>query len=135
MKFSSEGKSSRSRAVSLVITPEMLAGMYEYLRTTPPFKSWRLPPSSEIKFKISKSKTEYGTYQWDRKRHTITGSKNAIGQTYTLARFMAHEMVHMHLEITGQESRNGGRNTHNAAFRRYAVRVCKYHGFDLKEFY
>jgi hypothetical protein len=121
--------------VTLIITPDMLAGMYEYLRTTPPFKSWRLPPSSEVKFKISKSNSEYGRYQWDGKRHTITGSKNAIGQTYTLARFVAHEMIHLHLEITGKESRNGGVNTHNTAFKRYAVRVCKYHGFDLKAFY
>lgn len=121
--------------MTLIITPEMLAGMYEYLRTTPPFKGWKLPPSSDIKFKVSKNPREYGYYQWDGKRHTITGSKDSIGQTATLAAFVAHEMIHMHLEIIGKEARNTNRNTHNAHFKRNALRVCKYHGFDLKAFY
>jgi len=121
--------------VTLIITPDMLAGMYEYLRTTPPFKGWKLPPSSEVKFNVSRNPKEYGYYQWDGKRHTITGSIKSVGQTITLAVFMAHEMIHMYLEIHGLESRKGGRDTHNAAFKKRAARVCKWHGFDLKAFY
>ena len=41
----------------------------------------------------------------------------------------------MRLEITGMESRSGGPNTHNIAFRKFAAQVCKIHGFDPKAFY
>lgn len=121
--------------MSLIITPEMLEGMYDYLNTTPPFNRWNLPDGEDVKFMVSRRTSEYGRYQWKGGKHTITGSKNAIGQTYTLARFMAHEMIHLHLEATGLESRSGGLNTHNRAFRKLAAEVCKYHGFDLKAFY
>jgi len=49
--------------------------------------------------------------------------------------FMSHEMIHLHLEATGMESRSGDANTHNMAFRKLAARVCKLHGFDPKAFY
>jgi hypothetical protein len=48
--------------------------------------------------------------------------------------FMSHEMIHLYLEKMGWES-PGSEDTHNAAFRRFAVKVCKYHGFDPKAFY
>lgn len=121
--------------MSLVITPEILEGMYNYLNTTPPFNKWNLPDGEDVKFLVSRSNKEYGRYQWKDGRHTIKGSKNSIGQTGTLARFMSHEMIHLHLEQTGLESKSGGSNTHNKAFRKSAAQVCKYHGFDLKAFY
>jgi hypothetical protein len=43
-------------------------------------------------------------------------------------------MIHLYLEKMGWES-PGSEDTHNAAFRRFAVQVCKYHGFDPKAFY
>lgn len=121
--------------VTLPLTPEMLASAYDYLRLSPPFRSWKLPPAIIVKFKVSQRSSEFGRYQWDGERHTISMSTKSIGQTETLLRYLAHEMIHLHLEATGQESKRGGINIHNAAFKRYAARVCKVHGFDPKAFY
>jgi hypothetical protein len=41
---------------------------------------------------------------------------------------------HLNLEMIGWESVGGGPNTHNTAFRQFAVQVCKYHGYDPKAF-
>lgn len=112
-----------------------MAAAFDYLRTTPPFHRWKLPSADQIKFKLSRSRVEYGNYQWSGSQHVITASVHAIGHTMTLMQFMAHEIIHLHLELTGKESKRGGRNTHNAAFRKLADKVCKYHGFDLKAFY
>jgi len=60
----------------------------------------------------------------DGEQHTVTMSAAAIGHMQTLFETMAHEMIHMHLEQTGTEGR-GAKATHNAAFRRFAARVCK----------
>lgn len=121
--------------MTLPLTPEMLAGAYEYLKATPPFSKWNLPETDEVGFRLSNSQRELGRYRWDGAKHTITASRKAIGHTATLLRFMAHEMVHLHLEETGMESRRGGEDTHNAAFRVLAAQVCKVHGFDPKAFY
>jgi hypothetical protein len=121
--------------MTLPLTPEMLAAGYEYLRASPPFRAWKLPPSVVVRFKVSRIASEFGRYQWDGERHIISMSAKSIGQTETLLRYLAHEMIHLHLEATGQESKRGGMNVHNAAFQRYAARVCKLHGFDPKAFY
>lgn len=121
--------------MSLSFSPEMIAAAYEYLRLSPPFRSWKLPPASEVKFKVSRRPSEFGRYQWCGTYHTISLSAKSIGQTETLLRYLAHEMIHLHLEASGQESKRGGMNVHNAAFRRYAARVCGVHGFDPKAFY
>jgi hypothetical protein len=121
--------------MSLPMTPESLAAAYDYLKTTPPFSKWNLPDSEDVLFKVGKYRTDYASYRWDGKQHTISMSANAIGHTVTLFRYLAHEMIHLHLEETGMESRTGGKDTHNAAFRKFAASVCRYHGFDVKAFY
>jgi hypothetical protein len=120
--------------MTLPITPETMAAAYDYLATTPPFSGWNLPDSEDVLFKLSRRLREYGRYQWNGSRPTITASVKSIAYTSTLMRFMSHEMIHLYLEKTGWES-PGGEDTHNAAFRRFAVQVCKYHGFDPKAFY
>ena len=121
--------------MTLPITPEMIAAAYDYLKATPPFVKWSLPESDEVKFSVAKFKRDYASYQWDGKRHHIRMSANAIGHSLTLFRYLAHEMIHLHLEETGMESRTGGQDTHNAAFKVLAAQVCKVHGFDPKAFY
>ena len=121
--------------MTLPLTPEMLAAAYDYLRLSLPISRWKIPPSQVVKFVVGKIKTEYGSYRWDGKQHTITMSTNLIGHTDTLMRYMAHELIHLHLEETGLESRRGGEDTHNAAFRKLAAQVCRYHGWDIKAFY
>jgi len=119
--------------MTLPLTKETLAAAYDYLAATPPFYDWNLPDSEEVDFKVSRRSGEFGRYQWVGK-HTISLSSKAIGHTTTLLRTMGHEMVHLHLEMTGMEAKSGGPNVHNAAFRRNAAKVCKFHGWDLKEF-
>jgi hypothetical protein len=121
--------------MTLPLTTEMMAAGYDYLATTPPFSGWNLPDAEDVVFKLSRGEREFGFYRWDGERHTITASVKAIGYTVTLMRFLSHEMIHLYLEKMGWESVGGGPNTHNAAFRKFAVQVCKYHGFDPKAFY
>ena len=121
--------------MSLPLTPETLAAAYDYLKATPPFNKWNLPESEDIKFKVGKGRRDYGSYRWDGKQHTVTISSNMVGHTATLLRYLAHEMIHIQLEETDMESRTGGQDTHNAAFRVLAAQACKVHGFDPKAFY
>jgi len=121
--------------MTIALTPEMLEACYEFLKTTPPFNKMGLPEADDVVFKISMSSTEFGSYRWEDKQHTITLSNKAIGYTLTLIQIMTHEMIHLYLEENGLESRNGGYSTHNAAFRKLAAQVCKHHGFDPRAFY
>lgn len=120
--------------MTLPLTPEIMEAAYEYLRATPPFRAWGLPHSDEVVFQLSSRRREYGRYQFDGERHTITASIHSIAYSVTLLRFMAHEMTHLLLEMRGLDSR-GTEETHNAHFRRLAGQVCKIHGFDPKAFY
>lgn len=121
--------------MTLPLSAETLAASYDYLRTTPPFASWLLPESEDVVFKVSRRPTEAGRYYIDGKRHTIEASARGIAYTGSLMRLMAHEMVHLYLQKMGWESKTGSEETHNAAFRKFAARVCKIHGFDPKAFY
>lgn len=119
----------------LRLTPRTLEAAYDYLRTTPPFDRWGLPPGGDVKFVVSRRTGEFGRYQWLGHRHCISMSSAAIGQTSTLIRYIGHEAIHLHLQASGQESKSSSMNVHNAAFRRYAAQACRAHGWDLKAFY
>lgn len=121
--------------MTLRLTPEMLETLHDFLCTTPPFKKWKLPTSDEIKLVISGGHDYFAKYRWDGKQHVITVSDTAVGHTITLIETYSHELIHLHLEIKGQESRRGGPSCHNKYFRRFAAQVCRYHGFDPKAFY
>lgn len=120
--------------VTLPLTPEMLAAAYDFLMVTPPFDKWSMPESDDVRFRVSRSRSRFGFYRWDGKRHTITVSINSVAYSSTLLETMSHEMVHLHLEELGMDDR-GGTNTHSGAFRRLADDICKLHGFDPKAFY
>jgi hypothetical protein len=120
--------------VTLPLTPETLAAAYDYLVTTPPFRDWGLPESEDVKFKVGRFRTHFAHYQRVGKRHTISASSNSIGQTRTLMEKIAHELIHLHLEELGMDTR-GTATTHSGAFRRLAAEVCQVHGFDVKAFY
>lgn len=121
--------------MSLPLTPEMIEAAYEFLKTTPPFSRWKLPEGDDIEFNVGAATDEFANYKWERDHHRITISIKAVGHTETLIKYLAHEIIHLHLEATGQESKKGGPNCHNAAFRKFAAQVCKHHGFDPKAFY
>jgi hypothetical protein len=120
--------------MTIPLTPEMLEAAYDYLRTTPPFNKWKLPPGAHLTFRVAKTRKMFGSYQRDGDHHIITASAGKIGQTMTLLRLLSHEMNHMHLEILGLDSR-GGPDTHTIRFRKDAALICKVHGFDPKEFF
>jgi hypothetical protein len=121
--------------MTLPLSQETLAAAYDYLRTTPPFNRWNLPDSEDVKFSVGNAMDCFAHYQWDGTKHTITASTKAIGHTETLLTAIGHEMVHLHLWANGMESKRSGASFHNAAFRKFALQVCKYHGFDPKAFY
>lgn len=121
--------------MTLPLTPETLAAAYDYLCTTPPFNKWNLPDSEDVKFTVNKKlKNKFAQYQWTGEQHSIAISAASNGHTSTLLENLGHEMIHLYLEHMGWESR-GNESVHNAAFRKFAARVCKHHGFDPKAFY
>ena len=122
--------------MSLTLTPNMLAAAYDYLCETEPFSKWNLPDSEDVVFKVSKKQKEFGCYYLNAdSKHTIEASCRSISHTETLMKLMSHEMIHLYLEKMGWESKSTDANTHNAAFRRFAAQVCRFHGFDQKAFY
>ncbi|SHJ68957.1 SprT-like family protein [Bradyrhizobium lablabi] len=121
--------------MTLPLTAEMLEACYEFLRETKPFSDWNLPHGEDVKFIVGGALDCFAHYQWDGARHTITVSSKAVGYTGTLINVLSHEMVHLHLWANNMESKRSGPKFHNAAFRKFAAQVCKYHGFDPKAFY
>lgn len=114
----------------LKLTPDMLAAAYDFLRLTAPFKSWRpkLPPSSELKFKVIKDPTVYADFGLVKDVPTIRVSVEGVGHTSTLLSTVAHEMIHLYQHLTGDKEVHGPR------FKRKARSVCNAHGFDEKAF-
>lgn len=119
--------------MTLPLTPRILAGAYEYLRTTPPFLRWKLPPAEEVEFHVLQTKlleADHTVYERT-DEHVIRVSAGKIGFTSNLMPAMAHEMIHARQVISKTETPN---TTHNAEFHRLAKLVCRYHGWDYKLF-
>ena len=114
--------------MSLRLTPDMLAGAYEFLRATEPFRAWKLPHADEVGFSVVRDPNMFADFGIENGIPMIRVSEAKNGYTATLLATMAHEMCHLRQEFTGD------RGHHTAAFRRMAQRVCRAHGFDLKTF-
>lgn len=114
------------------LTPTMLEAAYEYLKTTPPFRRWKLPSADHVEFRVTRDQNVLGYYQPHDKdgRHIVGISAAKIDRTETLMETMAHEMVHLRQHLTRSAS-NGG---HNVEFQRIGAQVCKQHGFNPKFF-
>jgi len=110
--------------MSLPLTKELLRGTYDFLRLTPPFKKWKLPPGELVDFRVTRNATVHGDHLLRKGQHRIRVSSKKVGATRTLLELMAHEMVHVKCD------REGVRSEHGAAFKRAARTVCRYHGFD-----
>jgi SprT-like family len=112
--------------MKLAITPAMLEATYELLRTTPPFKGWKLPPAEEVAFLILRTKRQFADHTCENGGHIIRVSQTRHKTIRTLIETMAHEMVHM------RETQLGVRKdiAHGAEFKKLAKIVCSYHGFD-----
>lgn len=116
--------------MTLKLTPKTLEAAYEYLRSTDPFRRWRLPSGASVEF-LALPVQYYGHCEGPRRktrarkkfyRWSIAISTRKIGHTYSLMAVMAHEMIHM----------RAGRS-HGKMFKHYAAQVCRRHGFDPKE--
>ncbi len=122
----------------LTLTPEMLEGAYEYLRVSPPFCHWDLPHADHVSFRVLGAKDRFGHFrgrhrkaQGDDGFSEIAISAGLVKSTDLLISTMAHEMIHQHQQRTRTETSN---TEHNAQFIKLARQVCRYHGWDEKEF-
>ena len=125
--------------MTLPLSPDVLAAAYDFLAATEPFRRWNLPDSEDVRFRVVRSRAMFAQYVWEGAgadvRHTIEMSSATVGHTKTLLESLGHEMIHLHLRLTGMESRSKDPNVHNMAFRKLAADVCRIHGFDPKAFY
>lgn len=118
--------------MSLRLTPEMLAAAYEFLRTSAPFRGWRLPTADEVEFQVVAARDRHGHYcRGDSAEHRIAISAATVGHTETLMRTVAHEMIHLYQRERRTETANA---EHNSEFLRLARFVCLHHGFDPRAF-
>lgn len=117
--------------MTLHITPAMMEASYELLRTTPPFRGWKLPAADEVEFKVISSESRSADYF--RKAdgtHCIRANQKWIGSLNGLVATMAHEMCHMHHNIECPSNQAW----HGKWFQSAARQVCRYHHFDPKSF-
>ncbi len=107
------------------MTARVMRASYEYLRETPPFRRWHLPPGEKLRFSVFTSDEDMGRCYPD--PLGIGVSRTYIGRTESLMVVMAHEMVHVYQM---QKPEGFVLVEHDAEFRRLAARVCAVHGFD-----
>lgn len=113
----------------LPLTPEVLAAAYDYLCELPPFSSWSLPPSDEIKFKVVRKNDCYGYYWRKDGKHNIAISSRLVGRHESLLSSMAHEIIHLHLTEIGTTG-----DPHGPEFVSLSQDICLIHGWDILNF-
>lgn len=115
--------------MSLAITPESCAALYDALRSLNPFRGWNLPDSDAIEFHVVRDAAVYGTYHFG-DDHAISVSESRVGHWSTFTQTMAHEMIHLYQSIRGTQTKA----EHNREFGRLARQVCTAFGFDERCF-
>lgn len=121
--------------MKLPLTPEMLEAVYEWLRSTSPFRAWGLPHADDIEFRVLLAKDRGAHYRGPLTEdvHPEIGvSVNGIENYCDLHACMAHEMIHLWLDRNGRD--DGEAEPHGSNFIKAAKRVCRYHGFELEKF-
>lgn len=114
--------------MTLLLTPDMLAAGYDFLRATAPFARWHLPESDELGFHVVRRTSLSADFGVEQGVPFIRISEAHNGHSSTLLASLAHEMIHLRQHLTGD------RELHGPRFRRMAARVCATHGFDPKTF-
>lgn len=104
------------------LTPEMLRLAYDYLAVQKPFSKWKLPPSKEVKFRVSRHKDRFGHHQMIGGVVHIVFSSCFVGRHETLLATMAHELIHF------KDA------SHGRVFQGLADKVCRLHEFDRLTF-
>lgn len=116
----------------LHLTPDMLERTYELLRTTPPFKGWKLPEADAVGFSVVLGANEHGCTVFDDEKLTflIKVSSKRHKHLCSVVATMAHEMVHMReWQLKARADVH-----HGATFNKLADSVCRHHGFDRGQF-
>jgi hypothetical protein len=101
----------------LRITPKLVAATWDYLREVLPL---RAPPADEIRIVCNKNRNILA--EWAHRsgaEFRLTVNITDTGALAELIRLLAHEMVHAHQTMTGEETRG----EHNADFYRL-WRIC-----------
>lgn len=115
----------------LHLTPYDLCAIYDLLRGTKPFKAWKLPPGEEVEFHVVHMRgQDQADCQKVGGRHIIRLASNKHHTLAPAIATMAHEMVHMHLDMAYPRDKAH----HGSRFRKHANIVCRYHGFDRGQF-
>lgn len=114
--------------MTLTLTPDMLAAGYDFLRTTQPFRAWRLPQADEVGFHVVRDGRLSADFVIESGMPLIRVSEAHNGYVQTLLATLAHEMIHLRQHLTGDREHHGPR------FCRMRARVCAVHGFDPKTF-
>ena len=109
----------------------MARAAYRCLCEFPPFSRWDLPHASNVRFRITNSATEFGSYDNPNGQHTIAISRKLVNTGQGLLCVMAHEVLHLHQRIACTEN---SRSQHNKDFRRLALIVCKQMGYETRGF-
>jgi hypothetical protein len=73
----------------------MLAAAYDFLRTTEPFKHWRLPESDEVGFAVVRDPAIFADFGIEKGTPIIRVSEARNGHAATLLATLAHEMCHL----------------------------------------
>lgn len=111
------------------VTRRRAKSAYAFLRQFPPFCHWSLPEPDAVDFRISRSRSEFGSYDDPKGVHTICVSKHLVTSFNALQALMAHECVHLAQRIAGDENDA----QHNRAWIRRARRVCRALGWDYSK--
>lgn len=123
--------------MALHLTPALLEAAYELLRTTPPFKRWKLPHADAVEFHVFKARhrRHMADYEWFAVNGKASGHRIriAVHKDHRLltgvVASMAHEMCHMRQRLMGTDYASHGR-----VFKRLAAQVCRAHGWQLDSF-
>ena len=118
----------------MTLTPDIIKAAYVFLKATPPFRYWRMPPVDEIAFRVVKSRSIQAWFQasgrGSKRKRTLAVSTNCVGYTNTLIGAVAHEMVHVYMDVQGLDTTG----EHNEKFYKLAKRACRVLGADPKTF-
>lgn len=122
--------------MTLHLTPEILERGYELLRATPPFKRWKLPHADNVELFVTMHRDRNGHFRGLDHRKPgpyeepeIAVSLRNVKTCPELLAVLAHEMIHMRLDILKSPD-----YAHGPKFQRLAASVCRIHGFDQKVF-
>jgi hypothetical protein len=105
----------------------MMEMAYELLRTTLPFRTWKLPDPDGIVFRVTADPSEHAHFgvMDNKDKHPLIGVNQKRNKSLdALLLNMAHEMCHLRQWQLKLPVNHGNR------FQLLKARVCKEHGFD-----